>query len=35
MRFLVKEVHFLLINGGSGWIHWIGTRFLIKEVHFL
>ena len=34
-RFLVKEVHFLLTNGGSGWIHRIGTGGLIKKVHLL
>ena len=34
-RFLVKKVHFLLTNEGSGWIHEDETMFVIKEVHFL
>ena len=33
-RFLVKEVHFLLTNGGSSWIHKVKTKVLVKEVHF-
>ena len=28
-------MHFLLTNGGSGWIYGVATRFLVKEVHFL
>ena len=32
-RFLVKEVYFLLTNGGLRWIQGIGTRFLVKQVH--
>ena len=33
-RFLVKEVHFLLTNGGLRWIHGVKTKVLFKEVHF-